>query len=60
MNSKNSVVLSVDRNLRWLCRYFGGLLALFILSNMSGCAAVGPDYVPMEIQATKIWNSYLY
>ena len=27
---------------------------------MSGCAAVEPDYVPMEIQATKIWNSDLY
>ena len=59
MNSRNPVVLSVDRNVRWLCRYLGGLLALFMLSNISGCVAVGPDYVPMEIKSAKTWYSDL-
>ena len=59
MNVRNLVVLSVDRSIRWVCRHFCGLFALFMLSNMSGCAAVGPDYMPMEIEAAKIWNSEL-
>jgi len=59
MNSKNSVVLSGDRTVRCFGRYLGGLLALFLLANMSGCAAVGPDYVPVEIKAADAWNSGL-
>ena len=35
------------------------LLALFMLSNMSGCAAVGPDYMPMEIKSAEAWHSEL-
>ncbi len=59
MNSRNSSVLSRDRTIRWFLRSFGSLLSLFLLANIFGCAAVGPDYVPVEIKAAKAWNSGL-
>ena len=59
MNSRNSGVVSWDRTIRWFRRSFGSLLSLFILANVYGCAAVGPDYEPVEIKAAKAWNSGL-
>ncbi len=39
--------------------FHGVLLALFMLMNFYGCATVGPDYVPAEIETAEVWNSAL-
>jgi len=59
LNSKKTGVLSAIGTFQWFRRYLGGLLAVFMLANMFGCAAVGPDYVPMEIKAAETWYSDL-
>ncbi len=52
-------VVSRTKTVRCFRRYVGGLLALFVLVNLSGCTVVGTDYVPVEIKATEAWNSRL-
>lgn len=59
MNSQNSGVPFRFRALRWFRRSFGGLLSWFLLVHIFGCAAVGPDYVPVDIKAAKAWNNGL-
>ncbi len=58
-DSRNSGLLSGGGPVRWFRLCFGGLLGLFMLSNMFGCAAVGPNYVPVEIKAAGTWYSDL-
>ncbi len=59
MNSRNSGVLSRLRTLRWFRRSFGRLLSFFLLAHIFGCAAVGPDYAPVDIKTAKAWNNGL-
>lgn len=59
LNVKNQGVLSGGGAIKRFCRCLGGLLALFMLVDMFGCAAVGPNYVPVEIKAAETWHSDL-
>jgi len=59
LNVKNQGVLSGGGAIQRFYRCLGGLLALFMLVDMFGCAAVGPNYVPVEIKAAETWHGDL-